>query len=504
VELRHALMATREDLFKKVDDFIANDISRRHLLVLADSGIGKTSFVLNYYAYNDEKSKSRRHQIALVSLGGTSIEEIISQIPNKDDTVIFLDALDEDRKAISDHKERIHDLLELCKDFKKIIITCRTQFFPRGEEIPKETGILKLGPRGAGEKSIYEFWKLYLSPFDDKDIKKYIYKRYPFWMKGKRQKALTIAQKIPMLTVRPMLLSHIPDIIESNIEIIYTYQIYEIMVNSWLEREVAWVDKSSLREFCEKLAVSLYISEQDSEHKGFKYIELAKLAIKWNIALQDWQLGGRSLLNRDSEDYYKFSHRSILEYLFVKKVLIDKLSIYGILLTDQMILFFTEICSSIPHLGNLLSRIDRNMVFNFTHDSDNTIVNSLPEIDWRQIAESKIDNSDNFLTEPKVVFGEKSMSISFDAYLKYRPAIRELSKKGIVFKITDKTSIEDVEQNAFLKQVEKEKKLLELIDIILSIQSINKSGVITIFPNKDLTVLEVIIQSEALKTVLSI
>ncbi len=221
VELRHALMATREDLFKKVDDFIVNDVSRRHLLVLADSGIGKTSFVLNYYAYNAEKPKSRRYQIALVSLGGSSAEELISQIPDKDATVIFLDALDEDRKAISDHRGRIHDLMELCKDFKKIIITCRTQFFPRGEEIPKETGILKLGPRSAGEKSIYEFWKLYLSPFDDSDIKKYIHKRYPFWMKGKRQKALTIAQKIPMLTVRPMLLSHIPDIIESNIEITY-------------------------------------------------------------------------------------------------------------------------------------------------------------------------------------------------------------------------------------------------------------------------------------------
>ena len=204
------------------------------------------------------------------------------------------------------------------------------------------------------------------------------------------------------------------------------------MVNSWLEREVAWVDKSSLREFCEKLAVSLYISEQDSEHKGFRYIELAKLAIKWNIALQDWQLGGRSLLNRDSEDYYKFSHRSILEYLFVKKVVIDKLSIYGVLLTDQMFLFFAEICSSIPHLGHLLSRIDRNMVFNFTHDADSIIVNSLPEIDWGRIAENRIDNSDNFLTEPKIVFGGKSVSISFDAYQKYRPAIRELSRNGIV------------------------------------------------------------------------
>ena len=113
--------------------------------------------------------------------------------------------------------------MDQCRKFKKIIITCRTQFFPKGEEIPSETGVLKLGPRKASEKGMYEFWKLYLSPFDDEEVKKYIRKRYPFWMNDKRQKALKLSQKIPMLAVRPMLLAHIPDIIDSKVNIVSTY-----------------------------------------------------------------------------------------------------------------------------------------------------------------------------------------------------------------------------------------------------------------------------------------
>ena len=41
-EMRHALVATKDDLFEKVDDFLDQDTGKRHLLILADSGMGKT------------------------------------------------------------------------------------------------------------------------------------------------------------------------------------------------------------------------------------------------------------------------------------------------------------------------------------------------------------------------------------------------------------------------------------------------------------------------------
>jgi hypothetical protein len=42
-EIRHALVATRENLFDKIDYFLDHDDSPRHVLILADSGTGKTS-----------------------------------------------------------------------------------------------------------------------------------------------------------------------------------------------------------------------------------------------------------------------------------------------------------------------------------------------------------------------------------------------------------------------------------------------------------------------------
>ena len=344
-EPRHALMATREPLFSKVDEFLNTDNGKRHLLILADSGIGKTSFVLNYYAYNYRKPKNKQHHLALVPLGIKDADERISSIPNPEETVLFLDALDEDVKAIADHRQRIKDLMNTCWKFKRVIITCRTQFFPKDEEIPVETGIVKISDRKAGERRTYEFWKLYLSPFDDEDIKKYLHLRYPIWAYRSRKKAHALASKIPLLSVRPMLLAHIPDMVTSESKIKHQYQLYEIMVNAWLERESSWVDKETLRKFSEQLAVDIYLHR---EHRGSEYVpyaELPALAEKWGIKLEQWQMSGRSLLNRDAEGNFKFAHRSIMEYLFALCLFDGDERCYGLVLTDQMKEFFFEMLS---------------------------------------------------------------------------------------------------------------------------------------------------------------
>ncbi len=41
---------TKQKLFEMVDEHLAEESANRHLLLLADSGMGKSSFVLNYYA----------------------------------------------------------------------------------------------------------------------------------------------------------------------------------------------------------------------------------------------------------------------------------------------------------------------------------------------------------------------------------------------------------------------------------------------------------------------
>src|SRR5438105_9822045 len=54
------VVSTREDLFAVVDRFLDKQSPHRHIFLLADSGMGKTSFVINYYAHNMRKRRRRR------------------------------------------------------------------------------------------------------------------------------------------------------------------------------------------------------------------------------------------------------------------------------------------------------------------------------------------------------------------------------------------------------------------------------------------------------------
>lgn len=343
VEMRHALTATREDLFTAVDRFLNDDQPCRHLLILADSGTGKTSFILNYYVRNARRPKRRRHLFALAPLGVPDSLALIAAIQDKENTTLFLDALDEDVAAREDHRHRVSALMESCRAFRRVIITCRTQFFPRDEEIPVETGILRLGPLKAGDKSIYEFRKLYLSPFTDAEVEIYLRLRYPFWRVLTRRKARRIAEKIPNLTARPMLLAHIPDLVNSETEVATAVELYEVMITAWFERETAWVDKRALREFSERLAVELYTKREVREMERIPRKELEGLAQSWGLELFPWQIAGRSLLNRDAQGNYKFAHRSVMEYLFVLRLVKGDPYCQGVLLTDQMKTFLLEI-----------------------------------------------------------------------------------------------------------------------------------------------------------------
>jgi hypothetical protein len=385
VELTHALDAIREDLFSIIDKFLSDENDKKHhLFLLADSGTGKTSFLLNYYAYNLNKSKKIRHVIALVPLGLKAADEYILNIQNKENTVLFLDALDEDTKAIRNYKDRLYDLMEKCQSYKRVIITCRTQFFSSDKEIPVDTGVTRLGPRKVSEKATYDFWRLYLAPFDDQQIKEYLHRRFGFWQNSFRKRAFSLVRKVPLLSVRPMLLDHIPEIAASDTEIKYSYELYRIMVNAWIERESSWTDKHQLRIYSSRLAVDLYINAEKRGSESIPIDNLPILAKRWNIELQKWQLSGRSLLNRDSENNFKFAHRSIMEYLFSSLIIKGYEPCLGIAITDQMKIFLFDMVSiRFPLLFELKSILMENMlIINNLTNSENRLFSTMltPEV----------------------------------------------------------------------------------------------------------------------------
>ena len=344
-EPRH-LIIIENNIFDAVDKYLSTETPEKnayhHILILADSGMGKTSFVLNYYVKN-KKKKHHQHTIYIVPLGKPNADEFIKNVPNKKEVIIFLDALDEDQQAIQDYHKRIGELMEMCRDFKRVVMTSRTQFFPSDEEIPKDTGIAKVGARSLGDNGAYVFLKLYLSPFSDDQVDAYLKKLYK-WRFKERKKAWALIQKINYLKVRPMLLTYIKDIVHkaASNDIKYAYQLYDILIEGWLDRENYYVNKDNLRNFSENLALNLYDNSARRKTERIPGQELKILAEKWNIPLESWQLTGRSLLNRDADGNYKFAHRSIMEYLYVKKFKYHE----GIVLTDQMNMFLEEMILS--------------------------------------------------------------------------------------------------------------------------------------------------------------
>jgi uncharacterized protein YjbI with pentapeptide repeats len=345
-----------ESLFEVVDKFLMAYSPHRHLLLLADSGMGKSSFVLNYYVRNCHRPKRKRHQLVVVPLNAPKADEHIADIENPQDAMLFLDAFDEDQQAIANHRERLAALMEVCHPFKRVLITCRTQFFPTDEVLPRDTGIIRVGAVRLGEKKVYEFFRQYLAPFDDSQVEKFLRKRYSILQWRQRNKARELVRKIPLLSVRPMLLSHIPDLIDSDVQIEYAFQLYEILVEKWLEREEYWVNKDRLRNFSERLAVDFYTKRQGRGTEGIPHAELTSLAKEWSLPdLKDWQLRGRSLLNRDAMGNYKFAHRSILEYLIVRRLTAGDDACLDLELTDQMALFLREM---VQHNGSIVRQFE--------------------------------------------------------------------------------------------------------------------------------------------------
>lgn len=336
------VVVAEEDLFSFIDKYLSHESPHRHLLLLADSGMGKSAFVLNYYARNRKLPPKRRRRLAVVPLGIPDALAAIEKIENKRETALFLDAFDEDTKAIQDHRGRLLELMQACSRFERVLVTCRTQFFQKDEEIPKQTGIAVIGPRKPGETGVYEFWKIYLMPLGDKQVREFVKKRYPFTSRRKREQALELVNKIPLLSARPMILSYIPDLLESGRKYEYAYQMYEQIVQKWIERESRWVEPGPLLKFSEELAVDLYLNRERRGSERIPREELREFIKGKNISLEEWKATGRSLLNRDGLGNLKFSHRSIMEYLFVKQFAKGRLTCAEVPWTDQMLNFFWE------------------------------------------------------------------------------------------------------------------------------------------------------------------
>ncbi len=338
-----AISYVRTPVFETINRFLNKETplrgGRTQLFVLSDAGMGKTSLLLMFKLSHLFRFWPKRYDCLLLKLGTDTLERLRAH-PNKGDTVLLLDALDEDPQAWGRIQERLVELLHAGEYFRRVIISCRTQFFPEGSADP-------FGRPGRVEIGGFTCPMLYLSLFDDEQVEQYLAKRFPnqvsdrllFRLNPTRERAAELVPPMCSLRFRPLLLAHVENIIEEEQDLLVAagtgpengesdwdvYRIYDVLVRAWLLREERKLvhhqstgapTMEILRELCTLVAVHLQISG----NRTLLPDELAEMTERHPALkhLKEFDLGGRSLLNRNSEGEYRFSHYSIQEFLVVR------------------------------------------------------------------------------------------------------------------------------------------------------------------------------------------
>lgn len=328
--------------------FDFKDGQTNYYMILADVGMGKTTFILNLFSQLSKVMKGNDFNLALVYSGHAATLSEIDKIPleERKKTILLWDALDEDYRIWSNYKSRIKKILKSTEGFAEVIMTCRTHFFTQEEENRHELGVLTIHN---GEE-IYRFRKIYISPFDSIDINKYINKKYPFYSIQRKKTARKIVQKAPNLMVRPMLLKNLDYLIEEQPNYQYMFLIYEQLLKAWIMREAkkrsleseGTVFFEDMYKFVRLIALDMYRNHKKRSGFFISENELEDLALKHQIRISIPFLKIGALLNRTAKGKFSFSHQSVLEYIlalifFEKPSLMDKLSVVVLKIMDNFL-----------------------------------------------------------------------------------------------------------------------------------------------------------------------
>jgi len=104
-----------------------------------------------------------------------------------------------------------------------------------------------------------------------------------------------------------------------------TYQVYNEIFEAWLHKdynEIIAKDEKYLHDFVLLIALKIYLNRENWKGDYIPYKEIKIIANKYKIDLTRWNLKTSSFLNRDEVGNFTFVHRSILEFMFSKNVLL--------------------------------------------------------------------------------------------------------------------------------------------------------------------------------------
>jgi hypothetical protein len=298
-------------------------------VLLGDSGMGKTTFLIHLHTRYMQHRKPFHPKTQLMLLSDPGCEENIANVSTAErrKTILLLDAFDE-VPAPASYKVRLDTLIRSTSNFYRVLVTCRTQFFPT---VGSEADIIPKATRADGP---VRFEKRYISVFRERDITNYLRQRFPPWhirTRDKRQRAYRIVANAKHLMMRPMLLANVDQLTQEGPDKYQkSIQIYEAMIDHWLEREREKVRQDTYKErllkFSKDLAVKLWERSRVGMGLTISEEEIDDMANANQIDLQKLtkeHISSRSLLNRTFDNDFKFAHKSFVEYLIARRAIED-------------------------------------------------------------------------------------------------------------------------------------------------------------------------------------
>lgn len=290
---------------------------KRRFAILGGTGMGKSTFsaylfykYINYYKY-----KECKYPIYIKYLGQKDVLSDLRNMSEKNDvsqSILILDALDENRNATNDTKAFLDEIEEITDKYRIVILTSRTQFFPNKESEPTKGNILQ-----NSRSNRFLLWEvIYISPFDEKETRRYLETKFKVPSK-EYSKAIKIAALSNDLMMRPMILSYVNYLLDlADNKTIKVSEIYARIIDKWLsdECEGQALGKSDLYTFSKNLSFYIYEKWKQSGESYVTEEEFQNFLSQNDYHDIPYSFRGRSLVNRRGDGSIKFSHKSFWEF----------------------------------------------------------------------------------------------------------------------------------------------------------------------------------------------
>ena len=364
-------------------------------ILFGDTGTGKTAALVHLYEeYNQRYAKTQPPfpNIEFIPLRESEAIDKIKQLPNPEETILLLDALDESPR-VQDKTQRdllIEELQPLLRSFARVVITCRPQLL---EDSTAQVRLTHTAIRTATR--FFEWTERYIAPFSNRQVQNYLDQVFTFRSENKlRKRAEKIVSEHADIAIRPLILTFIRDIVESNRKTDTTLDIYDIIIEKTLERDIKILYpvpfpkplpelKQRWWDICSKVAASMY---QHNHHNSIADKELDTIP---SVAAEP-QLKQRILLTRaGNEDDYHFSHKSFYEYFMAYRFFLHFKEIGNLYSMDFALQIYGDLFSAWKEKRRLRFADIQNLNTYQVAASLGTIGNSLQDLHHFSESENK-------------------------------------------------------------------------------------------------------------------